>query len=68
MVKSFMKKASSSMSDAGLQLRKWTSNGAELQKFFSSKEPPLKPKSVEDDSSLLSPNFNHWTVEKEYLV
>lgn len=55
--KIFYEKASSSMSGAGLQLRKWTSNDTELQSFFSSKEPPLQPKSVEDDSSFAQSQF-----------
>ena len=77
--KVFFEKASSSMSGAGLQLRKWTSNDAELQEFFSSKEPPLQPKSVEDDSSFAQSQFQsqdeckrvlgvEWDISKDVFV
>ncbi|XP_066916217.1 uncharacterized protein [Clytia hemisphaerica] len=77
--KIFCEKALSSMSDAGLQLRKWTSNDAELQEFFSSKEPPLQPKCIEDDSSFAQSQFQsqdeckrvlgvEWDISKDVFV
>ena len=44
------------MKDAGLLLRKWTSNDSELQNFFDSEEPSMKS-SVEDDTSLAQSQF-----------
>uniref|UniRef100_A0A7M5VGX2 Uncharacterized protein n=1 Tax=Clytia hemisphaerica TaxID=252671 RepID=A0A7M5VGX2_9CNID len=77
--KIFCEKALSSMSDAGLQLRKWTSNDAELQEFFSFKEPPLQPKCIEDDSSFAQSQFQsqdeckrvlgvEWDISKDVFV
>ena len=44
------------MRDAGLLLRKWTSNDPELPNFFDSAEPSLKS-SVEDDTSFAQSQF-----------
>ena len=44
------------MKDAGLLLRKWTSNDSELQNFFDSEEPSMKS-SVEDDMSFAQSQF-----------
>ena len=44
------------MKDAGLLLRKWTSNDSELQNFFDSEEPSMKS-SVEDDTSFAQSQF-----------
>ena len=44
------------MRDAGLLLRKWTSNDPEPQNFFDSAEPSLKS-SVEDDTSFAQSQF-----------
>ena len=44
------------MKDAGLWLRKWTSNNSEPQNFFDSEEPSIKS-SVEDDTSSAQSQF-----------
>ena len=46
------------MNEAGLLLRKWTSNDSELQNFFDSEEPSVKS-SVEDDTSFAQSQFPH---------
>ena len=44
------------MGEAGLLLRKWTSNDPELQNFFDTEEPSAKG-SVEDDTSFAQSQF-----------
>ncbi|XP_066925606.1 uncharacterized protein [Clytia hemisphaerica] len=66
--KIFCEKALSSMSDAGLQLRKWTSNDAELQEFSHLKNHRYNPSVLKMIALLLNPNFNLRMNAKGYLV